>query len=940
MIINKATLTIQPGTVVQIDTISTAEKVSISVNEGCSIIAMGTESDPIIFKSALANPTPADSEGVLFKNGSQGELDYCFFKHASNALTSYWMETGSIEISFCQFDATTIYFDHVDSTIFISYSDFINNCVLEANFSGITIANNRFLDGSHISLSSDHSLIKNNVLIGNSEIYNGITLDHTPLSTTQFYNNTFALYNHGIYIAHSLNHNLIIRNNIFYLNNSSSTLTGAITYNNFWNKDSATFQLPDTTNIKSDPKFVDPVSGDFHLKSISPCIDRGDPNDDYSLEPYPNGNRINIGAYGNTHEATLSFDFFVQTNLSSNTTWSGYVNILNDISTNGYTLTVQPGTKVLFDNDKTLAINSLFISDGQPDPMEEPNPIIFEGYRINDIMGGVYIYSDAVSEIKLRYAHFNKGDVGLHLDEIPYNEENLFTNMQFENNTTGLYVSKSSIEITSSHFLNCESGLISQSSTLNISDSYFTDNSLQGLYLFDTDFEIFSNSFQNNGLRGVYFQYSSDGSFYDNTVSFNGFSMLDSYIRSGLVFYQSSPYISENHITNNSASGILSMSSSFPVLIEEGLNLISENRKSEEHNDPEILVKDISFPVIDYGHNDIMDNLGGYLIYGDEDLREILVYIRRNYWGTVDEEEIESRLYRMGGFVFQPFDEEPNTGGSFASGGSGELFASAVSAEQDLNYTLALSKYDSIITIYPGTNFAKASMIRTFNIKRKTGTALSEIQTYYNNLMNHSDEGISHIAWRLSIRCLTLNEQYQSAIDQHLNWQQTTAFLCDSIYSAVDIETNNLYLQGGRLNKYVSNGVKQINERKEIFELFRNKSDDILNSLFNSNSVKKQGNVPLKFELFQNYPNPFNPITTIRYLVPERSRIKIEIYNILGQHIKTLVDEIQDASSYEIEWNGINKNGNLVSSGIFIYRFSAQVGKNKNVFNKKMLLMK
>ncbi len=75
-------------------------------------------------------------------------------------------------------------------------------------------------------------------------------------------------------------------------------------------------------------------------------------------------------------------------------------------------------------------------------------------------MGGVYIYSDAVSEIKLRYAHFNKGDVGLHLDEIPYNEENLFTNMQFENNTTGLYVSKSSIEITSSHFLNCESGLI------------------------------------------------------------------------------------------------------------------------------------------------------------------------------------------------------------------------------------------------------------------------------------------------------------------------------------------------------------------------------------------------------------------------------------------------------------------------------------------------
>jgi len=66
-----------------------------------------------------------------------------------------------------------------------------------------------------------------------------------------------------------------------------------------------------TGNISTDPLFFDPCNGDYHLLPDSNCIDAGDPNSAWSNEPSPNGGRINIGAYGNTPEATRSRDGLV-----------------------------------------------------------------------------------------------------------------------------------------------------------------------------------------------------------------------------------------------------------------------------------------------------------------------------------------------------------------------------------------------------------------------------------------------------------------------------------------------------------------------------------------------------------------------------------------------------------------------------------------------------
>jgi hypothetical protein len=98
------------------------------------------------------------------------------------------------------------------------------------------------------------------------------------------------------------------------------------------------------------------------------------------------------------------------------------------------------------------------------------------------------------------------------------------------------------------------------------------------------------------------------------------------------------------------------------------------------------------------------------------------------------------------------------------------------------------------------------------------------------------------------------------------------------------------------------------------------KLNDNLGSTLSDLSVKQ---IPTQFELSQNYPNPFNPTTKIKYQVASDSKVNLTIYNTLGQKVKTLVNGIQEAGYYTIEWNGTNDFGQKLSSGVYIYRMEA-----------------
>ncbi len=90
-------------------------------------------------------------------------------------------------------------------------------------------------------------------------------------------------------------------------------------------------------------------------------------------------------------------------------------------------------------------------------------------------------------------------------------------------------------------------------------------------------------------------------------------------------------------------------------------------------------------------------------------------------------------------------------------------------------------------------------------------------------------------------------------------------------------------------------------------------------------------NIPSSFDLEQNYPNPFNPLTKIAYSLPNTGRVKLTIYNLLGQEVATLVNGVKPAGTHALVWNAEN-----LSSGIYIYTLKT----DNQVISKKMTLMK
>ena len=94
--------------------------------------------------------------------------------------------------------------------------------------------------------------------------------------------------------------------------------------------------------------------------------------------------------------------------------------------------------------------------------------------------------------------------------------------------------------------------------------------------------------------------------------------------------------------------------------------------------------------------------------------------------------------------------------------------------------------------------------------------------------------------------------------------------------------------------------------------------------------------MPYGFSVSQNYPNPFNPTTTIEFEISTGDDIRIDVFNILGQHVVNLVDGFYPPGRHCITWDSRNAGGESVASGIYLYRLMC----GSNVETKKMVLLK
>ncbi len=112
---------------------------------------------------------------------------------------------------------------------------------------------------------------------------------------------------------------------------------------------------------------------------------------------------------------------------------------------------------------------------------------------------------------------------------------------------------------------------------------------------------------------------------------------------------------------------------------------------------------------------------------------------------------------------------------------------------------------------------------------------------------------------------------------------------------------------------------------------------EVLTGVGENNGEGESGStLPKHFELQQNYPNPFNPTTVISYSLPRSAEVSIEIYNILGQRVRTFSQGLQNAGTHSVTWNARDDHGKEVASGVYFYKITAGDFST----SKKMLLLK
>jgi photosystem II stability/assembly factor-like uncharacterized protein len=140
------------------------------------------------------------------------------------------------------------------------------------------------------------------------------------------------------------------------------------------------------------------------------------------------------------------------------------------------------------------------------------------------------------------------------------------------------------------------------------------------------------------------------------------------------------------------------------------------------------------------------------------------------------------------------------------------------------------------------------------------------------------------------------------------------------IYTPMDISKNGRYIAGTGFDPMAGPWGEFIAFRLEI-----------PNVGIDDNSI-----APIQAALQSAYPNPFNPETTIAYSIEKAGKINIEIYNVKGQLVKTLLNEVKPQGAYAVKWNGTDDKGNAVSSGMYMYRM--QTGQFTAA--KKMMLVK
>jgi len=258
------------------------------------------------------------------------------------------------------------------------------------------------------------------------------------------------------------------------------------------------------------------------------------------------------------------------------------------------------------------------------------------------------------------------------------------------------------------------------------------------------------------------------------------------------------------------------------------------------------------------------------------------------------------------------------------------LFSQTLSYIDEKEFCLAISEMKNIIETYPSSEEAKLAMAYLPYLQGQIDEDFEDLLLYL-ELIDHDD--LADIKQEVMALTSMFFKDYASAVELFEEIINNPPSEIDGLKAELDQAYCYLKMMETETRSILTNATKSprtINEYNQIKE-------DIDKRLFELLNIEQPDTVinAIPF-ITRNYPNPFNPETTISFTLPKEGPVSIDIYNIKGQKVKSLVHDTFLAGQHQVVWSGDNDFHQAVGSGIYLYRIKTK----ENTAARKMLLIK
>ncbi len=641
------------------------------------------------------------------------------------------------------------------------------------------------------------------------------------------------------------------------------------------------------------------------------------------------------------------------------------------------------GIYVYDDSDGSCVFDHCEISGSQIGILAVRSDLTVSNCTIEDVMFGFIVHNSdlTLSDTYLEYTQYGLEDITIDANTIT------ITNCSFVSDGNNSYAVRgytAELDITTSSFLGVDNtdtlgldinggGLIL---TGHFPDCTYTVKNFQTGICCD-DAEVYLEQYSPTSLRpiisnnivfGIELYDCDDCSLFQTDFKNNGDDQSQSAC-GALYLYNSTPHLRKNYFDDNDGFCVYAEELSDAVF---GCYASSANgNEFNNQNSPVITPYGIiyetgdSYPLFNSRYNNFYRDETGYDFYiYNEDLEDVetVRIIENNFWDDSNGPEYtEFYPEDASKWDWDPYCGSPNNiygegsdngngSGEYLSLDSGDGLEDGLAYEEAGDYQSAVDAYTEFIAETDNAARKIVAMRRLLRATVRGGLNIPPLLGYYQSIASTSrSNAVSRAADLLTIKVKEAMGDYHSAVLDYEAILLNNPSFQDSVYSVISAGRAYLMMSlrspvppnwfNPRIPQLKPNNYGEYRARRaELLSQLHNMRGGELAGVENGGGLEL---LPRVFALHQNYPNPFNPVTEIRYDLPEISQVKIEVFNILGRKVCTLVDGVENAGFRKAIWKGIDGAGVSLSSGLYIYRIKAEgleTGEEFSLSRKMMLL--